>query len=109
MTMQEARALLARIDSSDNLTDDMREDIRKALDSADESIGMSEKLDGIDGALAAFRNEFKQFQRDYVETALTAEGHAQDARRDGKAEFRHDRGDEERVERKEIFEEEDIR
>lgn len=85
MTLKEAREAIDRIHDGDyNLTDDMREDLRRLHDSVDEQSGMEEYWKRNDEKLAALSQKFDDFRRDYVQNVLTGraavEAHGRDMR-----------------------------
>ena len=72
MTLTEAREAINRIHDGDyNLTDDMREDLRRLHDSVDEQAGMEAYWERHDKALADLSSKFDDFRRTYVNNVLT--------------------------------------
>lgn len=87
MTLTEAREAINRIHDGDyNLTDDMREDLRRLHDSVDEQAGMAAYWERHDKALADLSSKFDDFRRTYVNNVLTGQAaidaHEYDMRHD---------------------------
>lgn len=91
MTMEEARSFIERLADSPEMTADMKEELQRLKDSADESIGMEDYWKRMDEKLDAVREDFKDFRRNYVERITTREdaerSHRRDSNRDGREEF----------------------
>lgn len=87
MTIKEARDAIDRLHDADyNLTEDMREDLRRLHDSVDEQEGMESYWKRHDEELANLSRKFDDFRRDYVNFSLTGraavEAHERDMRGD---------------------------
>lgn len=104
MDYSKVREYIVALSENPELTEDMRNDLKKFIDELDESAGEYDRLKAMEDGIAGMREDFKDFRRDYVDKILTRENmeesHRKDARRDGRDEWK--------TEKEDIFEEEVI-
>lgn len=95
MDYSKVREYLVTLSEAPELTDDMKEDLRKFIDSLDESAGEYDRLKELENNVRGMREEFKDFRRDYVDKVVTRdnveESHKRDARRDGRDEWKREK------------------
>lgn len=95
MDYSKVREYLVTLSEAPELTDDMKEDLRKFIDSLDESAGEYDRLKELEDGVREMREDFKDFRRNYVDKVVTTdnaeESHRRDARRDGREEWKREK------------------